>query len=50
MDFSLTEEQVVLQDSLRFFAKSELLPEYTKWDRSGAFPSELWPRLVHYFI
>lgn len=45
MDFALTEEQVLLQDSLKSFALKELLPKYAHWDRTGEFPARLWPRL-----
>ncbi|MTE01662.1 cyclohexanecarboxyl-CoA dehydrogenase [Paracoccus sp. YIM 132242] len=45
MDFALTEEQVLMQDSLKSFALNELLPKYAHWDRTGQFPAELWPKL-----
>jgi cyclohexanecarboxyl-CoA dehydrogenase len=45
MDFSLTEEQLLLQRTLRQFAMAELLPKYTRWDRRGEFPAEVWPQL-----
>jgi cyclohexanecarboxyl-CoA dehydrogenase len=46
VDFSLSEEQVMLRASLHSFARTELLPRYTQWDRTGSFPAELWPRLA----
>ncbi|MEW6297084.1 MAG: acyl-CoA dehydrogenase family protein [Thermodesulfobacteriota bacterium] len=33
MDFAFTAEQVVLQHTLRQFAKDKLLPNYARWDR-----------------
>jgi cyclohexanecarboxyl-CoA dehydrogenase len=45
MDFSLTEEQSLLQRLVRDFALKELLPSYTTWDRSGAFPHDLYRRM-----
>lgn len=45
MNFDLTEDQLLLQQTLHNFAKAELLPLYTRWDRSGEFPAELWPKL-----
>lgn len=45
MDFALTEQQRMLQASLRDFAMQELRPHYTRWDRSREFPAAVWPRL-----
>ncbi|MFN8559508.1 MAG: acyl-CoA dehydrogenase family protein [Dehalococcoidia bacterium] len=45
MDFSLTEEQLLLQRTVREFARQELLPRYRAWDRSGAFPADLWRQM-----
>lgn len=45
MDFALSEDQVLARNSLESFARKELLPHYTRWDRTGDFPAELWPRL-----
>jgi cyclohexanecarboxyl-CoA dehydrogenase len=45
VDFALSQEQILLQDSLRDFAKRVLLPRYTHWDRTGEFPALLWPQL-----
>jgi alkylation response protein AidB-like acyl-CoA dehydrogenase len=39
MDFSLTEEQVIIRDTLRQFVASEVLPGAGEMDRSGQFPS-----------
>lgn len=45
MDFTLSEEQRLLQATLEAFATEELLPKYAHWDRTGCFPAEVWPRL-----
>jgi cyclohexanecarboxyl-CoA dehydrogenase len=45
MDFALTDEQRILQQSLAAFARAELAPHYTRWDRNREFPAKLWPRL-----
>ncbi|MBI3247372.1 MAG: acyl-CoA dehydrogenase family protein [Deltaproteobacteria bacterium] len=33
MDFTFTEDQLLLQQTLRQFAKEKLLPNYARWDR-----------------
>lgn len=45
MDFSLTDEQSLLQRVVRDFARNELAPRYTHWDRTGEFPREPWRRM-----
>lgn len=45
MDFALTEEQSLLQRVVRDFARQELAPRYTHWDRADEFPTELWRRM-----
>jgi len=40
MDFSFTDEQNAMAKMLTDFAKKELLPKYTYWDRQGEFPRE----------
>lgn len=45
MDFALTGEQQMLQETLRDFAETELGPHYTRWDRNREFPADVWPRL-----
>ena len=45
MDFSFSDEQSLLQRVVRDFARQELLPRYTHWDRSGEFPRALWRRM-----
>lgn len=45
LDFSFTEEQEYFRDMLKQFAKDELLPNYTKWDRKEMLPRHLWKKL-----
>ncbi|WP_235791897.1 acyl-CoA dehydrogenase family protein [Virgibacillus salidurans] len=45
LDFSFTEEQEYFRKMLKDFAKEELLPNYTKWDREGITPKHLWKKL-----
>lgn len=44
--FSFSEEQEYFRKMLREFAKEELLPNYTKWDRDKVFPKHLWKKLA----
>lgn len=46
MDFSLSEDQKTMIKTLAKFAKNELLPEYTKWDREEKFPFSQWKKMV----
>lgn len=41
MDFHLTEEQESIQKKARDFAQAELLPQYSRWDRTSEFPQDL---------
>lgn len=45
LDFSFSEEQEHFRKMLKDFAKQELLPNYTKWDREGVTPKHLWKKL-----
>jgi len=45
MDFSLTQEQDIMVDALRAFARDVLRPKYTHWDRTGEFPREQWLKM-----
>ncbi|SMH38701.1 acyl-CoA dehydrogenase family protein [Azospirillum agricola] len=45
MDFSFSDEQRMVQDSMRAFARAELLPKYTHWDRNDEFPREQWLKM-----
>ncbi|MBI4590205.1 MAG: acyl-CoA dehydrogenase family protein [Candidatus Rokubacteria bacterium] len=40
MEFGFSDEQLLLQKTLRQYAKSELLPNYHRWDRGEKFPRE----------
>lgn len=42
MDFSFTDEQKLIVDTVGAFARCELQPKYPHWDRVGQFPRELW--------
>ncbi|MCB0161586.1 MAG: acyl-CoA dehydrogenase family protein, partial [Caldilineaceae bacterium] len=41
MDFRLNDEQRMIQDSVRKFAREKILPNARDWDRQGFFPREL---------
>lgn len=45
MDFSFTAEQDAFREMIADYAKRELLPNYTRWDREREFPRETWKRL-----
>ena len=40
MDFTLTEEQTLIRDMARDFAKNELAPHAGDWDQNATFPAE----------
>jgi cyclohexanecarboxyl-CoA dehydrogenase len=40
VEFAFTDEQLLLQKTLRQYARSELLPNYHRWDRGETFPRE----------
>ena len=40
MDMTWTEEELLLQRTLRDYAQQELLPHYGRWDKGEAFPRE----------
>jgi alkylation response protein AidB-like acyl-CoA dehydrogenase len=46
MDFRLTDEQVLLRQSVREFAEREIRPHVRAWDEAQRFPLELVPRLA----
>ncbi len=46
MDFRLTEEQRLLQRSVREFAESEIRPHVREWDETQHFPVEVVPALA----
>ena len=46
MDFELTDQQRLLRQSVRNFARSEVLPFAQRWDEEERFPTELVPKLA----
>jgi cyclohexanecarboxyl-CoA dehydrogenase len=38
MDFSFSDEQRLIAETVRSFARDELLPKYMFWDRNSEFP------------
>ena len=46
MDFAPTAEQRLLRETLADFARAELLPHYSRWDRNREFPAAIWPKLA----
>ena len=45
MDFSLSEEQQLLKQSVRDFAEKELAPHSREWDEKQEFPREVFTKL-----
>lgn len=45
ISFAFSDEQEQLRKTLSDFAKKELLPHYTQWDRTKTFPYELWKKM-----
>ena len=45
MDFELSEEQLLLRDTVKQFAEAELLPHAREWDEQQAFPREVFRHL-----
>jgi len=41
MDFTFSEDQVLLQQTLRQYAKDRLMPNYARWDRGETIPRAL---------
>ena len=48
MDFSLTDDQRLLADEIRRFARQELSPGARDRDRQGTFSRELWSRCAEF--
>ncbi|HVB33043.1 MAG TPA: acyl-CoA dehydrogenase family protein [Patescibacteria group bacterium] len=46
MDFSLTDEQRQLRQSVRAFAEAEIAPHVMEWDEASRFPSETVAQLA----
>jgi cyclohexanecarboxyl-CoA dehydrogenase len=47
MDFTFSEDQLAIRDSVRRFAEAELLPHYQRWDRTGEF---LTPEVIRKIV
>jgi alkylation response protein AidB-like acyl-CoA dehydrogenase len=45
VDFELSEEQLLLRDTVKQFAEAELLPHAREWDEQQAFPREVFKQL-----
>src|SRR5512133_4084410 len=45
VDFNLTDENRLVQQSARAFAEAEILPNIRRWDEDGGFPQELFARM-----
>ncbi len=45
MNFDLSEEQLVLQGSVREFCAREIIPNAARWDREERFPHEIIPAM-----
>ncbi|HEY0712130.1 MAG TPA: acyl-CoA dehydrogenase family protein, partial [Polyangia bacterium] len=46
MNFELSEEQVVLQKSVREFCAREVIPNAARWDKEERFPAEVIPTMA----
>jgi alkylation response protein AidB-like acyl-CoA dehydrogenase len=46
MDFELTDDQRILQKTVRDFCQAEVAPNAKRWDEEERFPHELIPRLA----
>jgi len=45
MDFAFTPEQEELIRTLRAFARKELAPRSSRWDKTGEFPGDVWRQM-----
>lgn len=45
MDFAFSEEQQLIAETVRAFAREELLPHYAHWDRNDLFPRPQWLKM-----
>jgi len=51
VDFALTDENRLVQQSARAFAEAEILPNIRRWDEDGGFPHELFGKMAdHGFL
>ena len=46
MDFAFSEQHVLLRQTVREFARTEVLPHAQRWDREERFPHEIVPKLA----
>ncbi len=46
MNFELTEDQRILQRTIRDFCAKEIIPRARRWDEAEEFPAEIVPRLA----
>src|SRR5690625_5245976 len=46
MDFTFSEEQTILRNSVRSFVDKEIMPHISKWDREGKFDPNIMKRLA----
>ena len=46
MNFTLTQEQVILRDTVRDFCAREIIPHGRKWDEEERFPHEIVPKMA----
>lgn len=46
IDFSWSEEQELFRQSLQKFARTELAPNYARWDRNREFPAEQFQKMA----
>ncbi|PSR02762.1 MAG: acyl-CoA dehydrogenase, partial [Bacteroidetes bacterium SW_11_45_7] len=45
MDFDLTENQIMIRDMVRDFAKKHIEPEKMKWDEAQTFPVDVFKKM-----
>jgi alkylation response protein AidB-like acyl-CoA dehydrogenase len=46
MNFTLTQEQQILRDTVRDFCAREIMPHSRRWDEAEKFPHEIVPRMA----
>ncbi|WP_033543062.1 acyl-CoA dehydrogenase family protein [Planococcus sp. CAU13] len=46
MNFSFSEEQVLLRKTVRQFVDNEIIPHISEWDSKGSFDPAIWKRLA----
>ena len=48
MDFDLTEEQKMIQDTISKFAKEEIAPVASENDKKAQFPQDIFKKLAEF--